>query len=67
MVVLVLRGYSLTLNSFQRHRSSANGTDDHFDDSRHGFESDYAANRNDDDVGFEIDVSESGTSLAIQC
>lgn len=67
MVVLVLRGCSLTLNSLLRHQSWASGIDDRSCDSRRGFESDYGANRSDDDAGFEIDVLVTETALAMKC
>ena len=65
MVLQLLHGYSLTLNSLPRHQSSVTGNDDHSGDNRHGFESGSEASRNDDDEGFEIDVGATETSLAV--
>ena len=62
--MLLLRDCSLNLNSLPHLQSSANGTDDRFCGSRHGFENGYEANRTDDDAGFENDVVVIETSLA---
>ena len=64
--MLLLRDCSLNLSSLLRHQSWASGNDDRSCDSRHDFGSDCAENTNGDDVGFEIDVWVSETSLAMK-
>lgn len=65
MEVLLIHGCSLIPSNLLRRLSWASGIDDRSDDSLHGFGNGYGVSRNDDDVGFENDVSEIETSLAI--
>lgn len=62
-----LRDCNLNHYSLLRHQSSASGSDDHFCGIRHGFENDYAVNRNDVDAGFEIDAVGIETAPATGC
>jgi hypothetical protein len=65
--VLLIHGRSLILSNLLRRLSWASGIDDRFDDSLRGFGNDYGVSRNDDDVGFENDVSGIETSRAVRC
>jgi len=67
VVVLLPHGYSLNQSSLLCHQSWASGIDDRSGDSPRGFGNGYGESMNDDDVGFEIDVSVIETSLAIKC
>jgi len=66
VVLLLLRGYSLTLSSLPRHQSSASGNGGHSSGSRRDFENGCVANRSDDDVGCGIGVEVNETSLAVK-